>query len=110
MQTTKHTGGYRLSPGMDWIDLLVGSEGTLAVITEAELLRPNTNLHVGFRILKKMLGQFENDLELALKAYTLGPSGAVATLADTTAQDGKEYARLVMAGLRKLNKESGPGS
>ena len=27
-QTTKHTGGYRLSPGMDWIDLFVGSEGT----------------------------------------------------------------------------------
>jgi FAD/FMN-containing dehydrogenase len=35
--TTKYTAGYRLEPGMDWIDLLCGSEGTLAVVTEAEL-------------------------------------------------------------------------
>lgn len=35
--TTKHTAGYRLAPGMDWIDLIAGSEGTLGVVTEAEL-------------------------------------------------------------------------
>jgi FAD/FMN-containing dehydrogenase len=34
---TKNTAGYLLRPGMDWIDLFAGSEGTLGVITEATL-------------------------------------------------------------------------
>ena len=33
----KHSAGYRLKPGMDWIDLIAGSEGTLAIVVEAEL-------------------------------------------------------------------------
>ncbi|HYZ86283.1 MAG TPA: FAD-binding oxidoreductase [Bryobacteraceae bacterium] len=35
--TTKHSAGFLLYPGMDWVDLFIGSEGTLGVITEAEL-------------------------------------------------------------------------
>lgn len=35
---TKHTAGYHLRPDMDAVDLFVGGEGTLAVITEVELL------------------------------------------------------------------------
>ena len=35
--TTKNTAGYALSPGMDWIDLFTGSEGTLGVVMEAEV-------------------------------------------------------------------------
>jgi len=36
-RTRKHYAGYRLEPGMDYVDLFIGSEGTLGVVTEAEL-------------------------------------------------------------------------
>jgi len=36
-QTRKHSAGYRLEPGMDAVDLFIGSEGTLGIVTEAEL-------------------------------------------------------------------------
>ncbi|MEP6921072.1 MAG: FAD-binding oxidoreductase [bacterium] len=36
-QVRKYASGYFVAPGMDVVDLFIGSEGTLAVITEVEL-------------------------------------------------------------------------
>ncbi len=36
-ETTKNTAGYYLRPGIDYMDLFIGSEGTLGAVTEAEL-------------------------------------------------------------------------
>ncbi len=36
-RTTKHSVAFPLRPGMDWVDLFIGSEGTLGVIIGAEL-------------------------------------------------------------------------
>ena len=35
--TKKHSAGYPLKPGMDWVDLFTGNEGTLGVVIEAEV-------------------------------------------------------------------------
>lgn len=36
--TTKNSAGYFMHPDVEWVDLLAGSEGTLGIVTEAELL------------------------------------------------------------------------
>ncbi len=35
--STKNSAGYFLQPAVEWIDLISGSEGTLGIVTEAEL-------------------------------------------------------------------------
>jgi soluble lytic murein transglycosylase-like protein len=73
-----------------------------STLTERELLQPETNLRMGFRVLRRLLHQFDYDLELALRAYNLGPTGAVASLSDTTeTPPGADYARSVMRGVKR---------
>ncbi len=36
-KTTKNSAGYYLPPHVEWVDLLAGSEGTLGIVTRAEL-------------------------------------------------------------------------
>ncbi len=36
-RTSKNAAGYFLQPDLEWVDLLSGSEGTLAIVTEAEV-------------------------------------------------------------------------
>lgn len=69
-------------------------------VTERQLLSPETNLRIGFRILRRRLGQFNHDLELALRAYNLGPTGALASLIDTTSMQAANYAGRVMDGVK----------
>ena len=69
-------------------------------ITERQLLVPDANLRIGFRVLRKFLGQFNHDLELALRAYNLGAAGALASLVDTTSTQAGDYAGRVMIGMK----------
>jgi FAD/FMN-containing dehydrogenase len=36
-RTTKNSAGYYLRPDVEWVDLLAGSEGTLGIVTSADL-------------------------------------------------------------------------
>ncbi len=64
-------------------------------ITDAELLDPETNLHLGFRYLRIMLRKYDGDLRLALLAYNRGP-GTVDTIRGRGLDPANGYARAVM--------------
>ena len=68
-QTRKHASGYYVSPEMDLIDLFIGSEGTLGVITEVEvaLLSPPEGLLSGI----VFFSSEENLLAFVLEAREL---------------------------------------
>lgn len=69
-------------------------------ITEAELMRRDTNLRLGFRYLKRLLDAYDHDLRLALLAYNRGPVKVDKVLA-AGGDPGNGYAKKVLQGYRK---------
>jgi soluble lytic murein transglycosylase-like protein len=65
-------------------------------ITEQALFDPETNLRIGFRYLRDLLGVY-GDVKLALLAYNRGPS-RVKKLLDEGRDPGNGYASRIMAG------------
>jgi soluble lytic murein transglycosylase-like protein len=51
-------------------------------VTEKQLYERETNLRLGFRFLKDLLEQFDDDMHLALLAYNRGPARVAEILAD----------------------------
>jgi soluble lytic murein transglycosylase-like protein len=69
-------------------------------LTERDLHDRDTNLRIGFRFLKDMLAQFDQDLQMALVAYNRGP-GRVVELISRGEDPSNGYAQSVLKGVRK---------
>lgn len=69
-------------------------------VTPADLMNPDVNLRIGFRYLKDLLKQFDNDLALALEAYNKGPTLVAAQMQEGIEVRGK-YSTAVLGGMRK---------
>jgi soluble lytic murein transglycosylase-like protein len=68
-------------------------------LTEEKLLDRDTNLRLGFRFLKDLMGQFDNNMHLALLAYNRGP-GKVAEILAEGGDPKNGYSDAVLKGYR----------
>ena len=68
-------------------------------LTEEKLLDRDTNLRLGFRFLKELMGQFDNNMHLALLAYNRGP-GKVAEILAEGGDPKNGYSDAVLKGYR----------
>lgn len=71
-----------------------------SAVTERQLTDRDTNLRLGFRFLKDLLGRFDQDLSLALLAYNRGPT-LVADMVTRGEDPANGYARVVLKGIKK---------
>jgi soluble lytic murein transglycosylase-like protein len=69
-------------------------------VTQADLMNRDVNLRIGFRYLRDLLDQFDNDVALALEAYNKGPTLVMAQRELGEEVRGK-YSRAVLNGARK---------
>lgn len=70
-----------------------------STLTEERLLDRDTNLRLGFRFLKELMGQFDNNMHLALLAYNRGP-GKVAEILAEGGDPKNGYSDAVLKGYR----------
>jgi soluble lytic murein transglycosylase-like protein len=68
--------------------------------TERSLHDRDTNLRIGFRFLYDLMGQFDQDLSLALLAYNRGPARVAALLARGE-DPANGYAEIILRGVKK---------
>lgn len=76
------------------------ARGYDSTLTERALHDRDTNLRIGFRFLKDMLDQFDQDLSMALVAYNRGPT-RVADLISQGENPANGYAEAVLKGVKK---------
>jgi soluble lytic murein transglycosylase-like protein len=71
-----------------------------AGLSEQDLTDRDTNLRIGFRFLKDLLRQFDQDLHMALVAYNRGPTRVVEMMARGE-DPANGYAEVVLRGVKK---------
>ncbi len=81
-QTRKHASGYFVAPQMDALDLFIGSEGTLGVITEVEVaLLPEPENVLGgvvfFKSEERLLAFVREARRLSLQTRETGLPGSI---------------------------------
>lgn len=76
------------------------ARGYDASIEVSDLMNRDVNLKIGFRYLRDLLDQFDNDVALALEAYNKGPTLVMAQRELGEEVRGK-YSRAVLSGARR---------